>query len=72
MRLSSAPRMTSAIRSGRSRKPTLQPGIRLSARARAYEVMKLPKAATRTSTISGVRSTRAYRIISPMYGTMSE
>ena len=35
MRLVSAPTISSTMRSGRSRKPTVQRGIRLSARARA-------------------------------------
>jgi hypothetical protein len=59
MRLASAPTTTSTMRSGRSSRPTVQRGIRLSARARAYDVMKLPKAATQTSTMCGVLSSRA-------------
>ncbi len=65
MRLKTAPIRMSTIRSGRSRNPTVQDGMRLSARARAYEVMKLPKAATQTSTMNPVRCRRAYNSKSP-------
>ena len=66
MRLVSAPTMSSTMRSGRSSNPTEQRGMRLSARARAYDVMKLPKAATQHEHHEGVRSTRAYSTSRPM------
>ena len=59
MRLPRAPTMSSTMRSGRSRGPTVQWGMRLSARARAYDVMNEPNAATQTRTMSPVRSRRA-------------
>ena len=59
IRLRTAPAMISTTRSGRSMRPTGQRGIRLSARARAYDVMKLPNAATHTRTMRSVRSSRA-------------